>query len=92
MAVLSASAGLVAEGYEIFQCAPISYFWTRVTFTTKGSCLDPHKSFILLQTTNAIDVLTDVVLACLPCIMVWNMKMSRVKKLGIAVLLGMGAL
>ena len=92
MAVLSIIAGTGGEAFHIFQCAPISYFWTRVSGPVEGSCFDPHKAFILLQVFNGIDVVTDVVLASLPCIMVWNMKMTRAKKLGVSVLLGLGTL
>lgn len=70
----------------------MSYFWNRFDPAVRGTCFSPHKAFAVLQTVNAFDVATDVMLAVLPCIMVWNMTMSIRKKLGVSILLGLGAL
>jgi hypothetical protein len=89
---ISIATGLGTEVYQIFQCWPVSYFWNRFNPTAKGFCYDPHKSFAILQTVNAFDIVTDIMLALLPCIMVWNMTMRKIKKFGISILLGLGAL
>jgi hypothetical protein len=91
-ACISIATGLGTEIFQIFQCTPVSYFWQRFNPAAKGSCYDPYKSFAILQTVNALDIVTDIMLAVLPCIMVWNMTMRRVKKFGVSILLGLGAL
>jgi hypothetical protein len=70
----------------------VSYFWNRFDPAARGTCFSPHKAFAVLQTVNAFDIGTDVMLAVLPCIMVWNMTMGIRKKLGVSILLGLGAL
>ncbi len=92
IAVFSVLAGVCTEYFYLFQCAPVSYFWTRVMPGVQGKCIDPYKLFTIFQVLNALDILTDVGLASLPCIMVWNMRMTRAKKFGVSILLGVGAL
>ncbi len=76
-----------------FQCRPVPYFWTRFAFNgSQGSCLDKYIIYDAYQVVNALDILADVVLAVLPCIMVWNMTMRRVEKFYLSTLLGLGAL
>ncbi|KAF2023704.1 hypothetical protein EK21DRAFT_118496 [Setomelanomma holmii] len=91
-ACASAATGLGTLLLQILQCQPVAYFWDRFEPAAQGKCLDPHKAFAILQTVNACDIATDVVLALLPCIMVWNMTMELRKKFCVSLLLGMGAL
>ncbi len=92
MAVLSITTGIGTAIYSIFQCWPVDYFWTRFNPGVTGSCLSAYKSFVILEICNSFDIVTDVVLAALPAIMLWNMNMTRSKKFGVGLLLGLGAL
>ena len=92
MAVLSVLTGLATSTFQIFQCWPVSYFWTRFESSVKGTCVAQDKAFAILQTVNSFDILTDSVLALLPAIMLWNMNMKRLEKMGVSILLGLGIL
>ncbi len=85
------AAGIGTELFTIFGCKPVSFFWERLTPGAQGSCLDPHDSIRRsCRLLNVLDITADVILAVLPCIMVWNLKMSKVKKCGVSILLGLG--
>lgn len=90
--IVSVITGLVTLMAQILQCIPVSHFWERFSPDAKGSCYAPNMAYVILQTVNAFDIITDALLALLPCIMVWNMVMGSLKKCGVAVLLGVGSL
>ncbi len=77
--------------FKIFRCMPVSYFWGQLG-GAKGSCLDPYTCFVLMQFFNALDIVTDVILALLPCIMVCKLNMRTAQKAGVSILLGLGIL
>ncbi len=77
---------------QIFQCRPVAYFWNRFKPNSSGSCLSLEAFFAFLETVNAIEIATDIVLAVLPCAMAWNMKMKRSKKITVAIMLDLGSL
>ncbi len=83
---------LVCILFQIFQCRPVAYFWNRFKPNSSCSCLSLETSFAFLETMNAIEIATDIVLAVLPCAMAWNMKMKRSKKIAVAIMLGLGSL
>jgi len=92
--VLALMSAIGLELWQIFQCTPIKYFWTRMTFKqdASGSCFDRDKSFALLEMFTVMDILSDASLAIIPCTLVWNMKLNAPKKIGVCILLSMGVL
>ena len=92
--VVSTLCGTGMALFLTFQCRPVSYYWRRVNLEERvpGKCVKMHEQYILLSAFNASDLATDVVLALLPFFMVWNMKLSKSKKILVAILLGLGVL
>jgi hypothetical protein len=56
----------------------------------EGECFGFLPGYRLLQSFNAVDAATDFSLAALPTFMVWGLQMKKLKKLGVAFLLGLG--
>lgn len=91
VACFSVATGIVYGSLIIFICSPPSYFWHQF-FPGAGKCMDVDKAYIALQIINIPNILSDVTLAVLPCIMVRNMNMKRGKKIGVSILLGLSTL
>lgn len=75
----------------VFQCSPVSYFWTQVLGET-GRCVDRRvvpTATIIHSVTSAI---SDFVLALLPIAMLWDVKLNKRTKATISFLLGLGLL
>lgn len=77
--------------YALFQCGPISYFWTRTTQPFGGQCIPTQRLIVVTLITSSISAAADLVCALLPVAMLWNVKIQRRTKILVAVLLGMGA-
>ena len=92
--IVTLAAGIASQLYELLLCWPISYYWLRAApkSTAKGSCMPNYKAIIIWQALNSLCILLDIVLAILPCIMVWNLQMKRASKIWVAILLGPGGL
>jgi hypothetical protein len=75
----------------MFQCRPISYFWTRYSSGTSGTCINP---IVIVDSTYVHSVLSAVVdwtLGILPIFVVWNLKMNTRTKFSVAFILALGA-
>ena len=71
---------------SIFQCWPISYQWDK---TIKGGrCFNQE---IWYKTSSVPNIATDVIILVLPIPLVWRLKASRVRKLGLLVIFLVGS-
>lgn len=75
-------AGAVVSGYfmacvitSVAGCQPVSYFWYK---NQPGKCLDEVNFF---RWNGVANMLTDVMILCLPGPMVWGLQMARRQKL-----------
>ncbi|KAL8967611.1 MAG: hypothetical protein Q9183_002828 [Haloplaca sp. 2 TL-2023] len=68
---------VVGQATMIFQCSPVSYFWTR---SGNGSCINLQATFYSMS---ALTILTDIAILCLPMPIVWKLQMETRKKIGV---------
>ena len=71
----------------IFSCQPVQYFWDRDI--AGGSCLDITA---LAYANSGLAVLHDLIIIILPIFMLWNLQMSRKKKVFIGVMFALGGI
>lgn len=64
----------------LFQCSPISFFWTR---QAPGSCLSVDAVIIITYVYSSFSVLCDFTFALLPIAMVMKLNMNRRSKLAL---------
>jgi hypothetical protein len=71
----------------IFQCQPITYFWTHWDGLHKGHCLDINA----ITSSNAgISIALDLWILGIPLWQLWGLKMHWKKKVGVAVMFCVG--
>lgn len=75
----------------VFQCVPISFYWTRATDYTNGRCMDPIWTFKATYGFNATFILFDVTMALLPWLMVRKLKLDLRTRLMVATILALGS-
>jgi hypothetical protein len=73
----------------IFQCQPISYYWTRFVDEHKGKCIDINA---LGWANAAISIALDLWMLMLPLSQVASLKMTWKKKLSVALMFCVGTL
>ena len=71
---------------SIFQCKPISGGWD---LAVKAECIEISKLWIVMGSLN---VLTDVLLLCLPLPQLWKLQMRRATKLQLISIFSSGSL
>ncbi|PVH95623.1 hypothetical protein DM02DRAFT_536949 [Periconia macrospinosa] len=71
----------------IFQCQPISYFWTKWDGLHKGKCLDPN---IIGQSNAGVSIALDFWILGIPLWQLWGLKMHWKKKVGVALMFCVG--
>lgn len=89
--VITASAvtiGVVYFFLSLFQCAPISFFWTRLQGAA-GKCINIDVIIGMTYLYGAIAAASDIAFGILLGVLVWKLKVERKTKLLIAPLLGM---
>lgn len=72
-----------------FQCDPPSYYWSKYTRKTTGSCLNLT---VLLVVTASTNIVTDVALLILPMPVVWNLKVELSQKFAVCGIFLLGGL
>jgi hypothetical protein len=77
---------------DVFQCIPLSYFWQRLDPGTVGMCFDPKVNIKMTIITTVIATVTDWTFGLLPIWILWNVRMSRGRKIVVCALLAMGIL
>ena len=73
----------------IFQCYPVSFAWTKVATTIKGTCLDFPA---LLYATAVLNIITDVAILLLPMPIVWHLRIQMSQKIAISGIFLLGGL
>ncbi len=71
----------------IFQCQPISYYWTSWDKESHGRCININ---ILAWTNAAISIIFDVWMLALPLYEVFQLQLSWRKKAGVMMMFGVG--
>ena len=79
-----AVAYLTVQISKILVCLPIAAYWNP---DIKGGCF--HLSRLYL-TDSGLALVTDLVVLVLPVVLIWPLQMSRMQKLRVVCLLGMG--
>lgn len=88
---VTAVTGIVFTFVTLFQCQPVSYFWTRVT-GTQGQCFSILVVINLTYLYSVVNALCDFTFGLLPIFMIWNLNMSARMKIAIAPILSMGCI
>ncbi|KAK4938134.1 hypothetical protein LTR10_021374 [Elasticomyces elasticus] len=70
-----------------FQCSPISYAWTEWAGEGKGKCLNFGLGAVLHAITN---ILLDFLIFALPVSQLWNLNLSRKKKIQVIAMFCVG--
>ena len=84
--IIVLSWGISGTCVAIFECVPITTMWE---LGVDGRCIDIGLAALILTCVN---VVTDVVLLCLPLQRIWQLQMSRVQKGQIGGMFALGAL
>lgn len=83
---LQTSWGIICVILLNVQCIPHEKIWN---FYVEGQCISLHK----IQLASAsIQVFSDVCMTVLPHRVIWELHMSRTKKLGVSIIFGLGLL
>ncbi|ETS80652.1 hypothetical protein PFICI_08181 [Pestalotiopsis fici W106-1] len=89
---LTVVCGIIFFFIAMFQCRPISFFWTRVADPASGgSCISIDTIVYVTYTYSAFSIITDFTFTILPIWMVWQLQMSLRTKIAIIPILGMAA-
>lgn len=83
------SVMIVASIISFAQCNPPRALWEKVP---NAKCWDPNLQADWATSGSAYSSFLDFVLALFPVMIVWNLKLSRSKKVALSVLLGFGIL
>lgn len=76
----------------VFQCIPVSFWWTRAGGNTEGICMDPQVSTKATYAYSAVIVLYDLTMALLPWLMVRKLQLDLRTKLMVTVVLATGSM
>ena len=74
----------------VFQCSPISQFWTVSPSSPK--CIDPSIFTNTTYAASGVTALVDWTFGTLPIFIVWDLKMPRKAKFMVAGILAFGAM
>jgi hypothetical protein len=81
--------GALFVGLGVFQCRPISYFWTRWDGQHEGTCLDNNA----IGWANAVvSILLDVWMLAVPLSQISGLRLSWGRKLQAGLMFSVGAL
>ena len=80
-------------GVVIFQCIPVSWYWDySPADANKGTCVERNVLADTAYVHAGISFISDWILGLLPIWLLWNVQISRNKRVGIAFMLGLGLL
>lgn len=89
---LTVLCGIAFFFIAMFQCKPISFFWTRVVDPMSGgSCISIDTIIYVTYTYSAFSIITDFTFTILPICMVWQLQMSLRTKFALLPILSMAA-
>ncbi|KAK0633549.1 hypothetical protein B0T14DRAFT_575735 [Immersiella caudata] len=75
----------------LFQCWPVSHFYDQV-LGQDGTCMNKNIVPTATLAHSIISACTDFLLALLPVLILWNVRLNKRTKIGIATLLSLGLL
>lgn len=80
-------------GVVIFQCIPVSWYWDySPADANKGTCVERNVLADTAYVHAGISFISDWILGLLPIWLLWNVQISRNKKIGVAFMLSLGLL
>ena len=91
-------AGLVFMFLMLFQCKPLSFFWTRmanhpvVNIEGEGSCINMEIIVIMTYIYSAFAAFCDFTVGILPIFVVRKLHMKRQTKMAVVGILGMACM
>ncbi|CUS11602.1 unnamed protein product [Tuber aestivum] len=74
----------------VFMCAPVSSWWN--IFRRADDCPTFHETMAIYVGVRAVSVLTDILVVLLPMKLVWDLRVSARKKIGLATVFGLGVI
>lgn len=82
--------GLFYFIFAIFQCTPIRGFWTRII----GEQVNCRSAVVIHATlaSSGLSTIIDCVFGVLPAFILWKLNVPTKKKIGLAVVMGLGVL
>ncbi|KAI0159976.1 hypothetical protein GGR52DRAFT_563791 [Hypoxylon sp. FL1284] len=78
---------LVVVFTVLLQCIPLQALWTPAV---KGRCISQNVPLTASYVQSAFAIITDLFLTVSPMVILWNIKISRSKKVGICGLMSLG--
>ncbi|KAJ5526504.1 hypothetical protein N7513_010663 [Penicillium frequentans] len=84
--------GLIFWLVLLFECHPISFFWTQVDGKHTGSCLPVKALLDVAYVYSAFTIVCDFTLGFLPIFLVWELQMNRRTKTAVGGILSLGAI
>lgn len=87
--VFDVAYGIAFVVAAVFQCQPISYFWTKWSGETAGSCMSINH---LAWANAALSIVMDIVMLAIPLSQLRLLKLHWKKKLGVALMFCIGTL
>ncbi|KAL3587997.1 hypothetical protein FPOAC2_13896 [Fusarium poae] len=79
--------GLVYVFITIFQCRPISYFWTKWDHTHTGTCIDINT---ITWSSASINIALDIWILAIPLSQLKKMNLDSRKKIGVGIMFSVG--
>lgn len=76
----------------VFECIPLSFFWTRAGGSVDGRCIEPTIIARISYVYSGVIVLYDVVMAVLPWLMVRKLQLDLRTRLMVTVVLALGSM
>ncbi|EUC29708.1 hypothetical protein COCCADRAFT_105845 [Bipolaris zeicola 26-R-13] len=93
--VITILAAVVGFGFfflSVFQCLPVSFFWTRLHGDTNGKCLDIEIMIIATYFYGAVTAGTDIAWGILVGALIWKLQIDRRTKILTAPFLGLACI
>lgn len=86
--IVTVNVLLILSGLtNLFQCSPVEKVWKPYV---AGTCWPKNVNLIISIFGGAYSALMDLVLAFAPWFLIWNLRMKRREKFGIAIAMSMG--
>lgn len=86
---LNTIATIALTFFFIFQCSPVSHAWLSWNGTSQGKCVDTIAS---AYATTACCIFFDMVVLCMPIQQVYQLKLSKLKKIQVIAVFCVGGL
>lgn len=77
---ITALSGIVYFFVTMFQCQPVPYAWDK---DQRGTCLSVGTIMTFTWIYSILNIIVDLALAILPCVLVWNLQMRRKSKVAL---------